>query len=218
MEGNGAETLSRATQLADSTVLLVLTQTRRYGGRWHVAECAYSLIPLYPSHHNVTAIVTDRVLFRLSRNTGRPRGYRLRTVSETERWHREAPCWGICQHVQEPRTDGLTYHIEQDCTARCSAVQETVARNAITLGTTEARIRDLAGRRQKSRRYVSDDGDTLRALYGVPGRRVDGRDRAGDRGNATHDQVTGSASVQSRVNFRGVRYAEADDPDFRPRR
>jgi hypothetical protein len=180
-EERGIRTVSRARQLVDSTVLLIVTQTRQIGGRWHLAECRFSLVPLYPSHHLVPVVVTDRLLFRLTWDTGRPRGYRLRTNPETNAWHRGATCWTDCQHAQtETRNDGLSYHILYDCSARCRAVQETVSRNVVSLGTTDERLRVLAGRRRGTGRYVSDDGDTLRALYSdTDGSRV-------RRSNATH--------------------------------
>lgn len=166
--------MSHARQIADSTVLLIVTQTRQIGGRWHLAECRFTLVLMRPTYRIVPVVTVDRVLFRLTQNTGRPRGYRLRTNPETNAWHREAPCWKACQHVQvtsEPDY-GLTYHIHHDCSARCRAVQETVARNASILGTSDERLRVLASDRQKSGEYLSDDGDALRALYGDDDRTV----------------------------------------------
>lgn len=178
--------MSRAIQIADSTVLLIASQTKLIGGRWHLAECRFTLVPLYPSHQIVSAILTDRVLYRLSRNTGRPRGYRLRTIPETGEWHREATCWSECQYVQgDVRPDGLTDHILYNCGERCRAVQTTIARNAVSLGTTDERLRKLAGRRHETGRYLSDDGDTLRALYHDTDGPSVRRSRVVDRGRTT---------------------------------
>jgi hypothetical protein len=198
----GEPTVSRARQIADSTVLLISMQTRQIGGRWHLAECRFTLVPLHPSHRIVSAIVTDRMLYRLSWRSGRPRGYRLRTIPETLVWHREATCWTDCQHVQaDVRDDGLTQHIQYDCSARCRAVQETVFRNAISLGTTDERLRNVASRRQETGRYVSDDGDTLRALYddadGTGVRRDGAADRSRTTGRAIVREKKGDLSVRA---------------------
>lgn len=181
--------MSRATQLLDSTALLILMQTWRLRGRWHVAECEFRITELRPSHQIVPVIVTDVLVYRLSYSTGRPKGYRLMTGPELSTWHREQACWQECTSVQEHRSDGLTYHIERNCIGRCRAVQETIARNAITLGTTEARMRALAGRRHKSRRYCSDDGDDLRALYALDHGGLLRNGRAGDRSSTARGTV-----------------------------
>lgn len=183
--------MSRALQLLDSTVLLILSQTWRVRGRWHVAECEFLVRELRPSYRTVPPVITDSLVYRLSYDTGRPKGYRLMTVPELEAWHRDQACWQECGSLQEYRPDGLTYHIERNCAARCRAVQETIARNAVTLGTTEARIRTLAVRRHKSRRYRSDDGDDLRALYGLDRGGILRRDRVRDRSGTARGTIAG---------------------------
>lgn len=176
--------MSRAIQLLDSTVLMMVDQEQAYG-RWHIGGCTFLVVSLSPSHHAVPGIVTDRMLYRLSRNTGRPRGYRSMTPEETARWHREQPCWTECQGVQQPEAPGVTSHIDVNCSVRCRAVQDTIERNAVTLGATVTKLRTLADRRHRTRRYLSD-GDThaVHALYDG-----DNGTRGGSRVAADHSRT-----------------------------
>lgn len=181
--------MSRAVQIADSTVLLILNQRREDGSRWHVAECSFLVVTLYPGYQDLPCVITDDLIARLSAKTSHPRGYRLMTAPEIVAWHVQQRCWPRCQRVQIPRDDGLPSHIRRECTARCRAIQDTIARNAVSLGVPESRLRKLAGSRHEIGRYLTDDGDTLRALYDGGGSVELRRGTGHDRGRNTHGQV-----------------------------